>query len=85
MLVYVLTTNYVYYEESENNVVGVYQSIEDAYKQMKREMERARDDFKSFDTEEDSYVEGDMSWSIWEPGNYSRCKIDIQIVEKYLE
>lgn len=83
MSVYVLTSNYVCVDsgEYESRVDGVYENIEDALKQMEQEIKDTRNDFVYCDTEEDAYVEGDMSWSIWEKGEYVSHHCDIQITE----
>ena len=83
MFVYVLTSTYAYVDsgDCESCVVGVYESIGDALEQMEQEIKDARTDFKKYDTEEDDYVEGDMSWSIWEKGKYISHHCDIEITE----
>ena len=67
------------------NFVRTYSTIEKAQKQMKEEMETARIDFCRLDTEEEDYIEGDMSWSIWEKGEYCFNHIDITITECEVE
>lgn len=83
MLVYVLTSTYICVDSGdyESRVDGVYESIEQAQKQMKQEIKDTRNDFADYDTEEDNYVEGDMSWSIWEKEQYMSHHCDIQITE----
>lgn len=87
MLVYVLTSTYVCVDSGdfESRVVGVYENVEDALTQMKQEIKDTRTDFKDYDTEEDNYVEGDMSWSIWEKEEYMSHHCDIQITECEVE
>ena len=84
MWVYVL--NVVWQRDSGEcgNDVKVFQDIEKAFEQMKMEMESARTDFNDLSTEEDDYREGDMSWSIWEEGEYCYNHIDITITECYV-
>ena len=48
---------------------------------MKQEIKDTRNDFKDYDTEEEDYVEGDMSWSIWEKEQYMSHHCDIKIQE----
>ena len=83
MLVYVLTSTYICVDSGafETRVVGVYENVEDTFKQMKQELKDTRNDFKDYDTEEDTYVEGNMSWSIWEKEQYMSHHCDIQITE----
>ena len=83
MFVYVLTSTYAYVDsgDCENHVVGVYGNVGEALRQMKQEIKDARTDFKKYDTEEDDYVEGDMSWSICEKGKYISHHCDIEITE----
>lgn len=83
MLVYVLTSTYICVDSGdfESRVDGVYENIEDALKQMKQEIKDTRIDFEEVDYEEDNYVEGDMSWSIWEKEYYMSYHCDIKITE----
>ena len=83
MLVYVLTSTYICVDSGdyESRVDGVYENVEDALKQMEQEIKDTRTDFENYDTEEDTYVEGDMSWSIWEKEEYASHHCDIQITE----
>ena len=82
MTVYVLTV--VWQRDSGdcgNEVIGVYQDFELAQRLFKNEMKNAKKDLEDLDTEEDNYIDGDMSWSIWEEGEYCYNHIDIQITE----
>lgn len=87
MLVYVLTSTYICVDSGdfESRVDGVYENVEDALKQMKQEIKDTRTDFEDYDTEEDTYVEGDMSWSIWEKEQYMSHHCDIQITEQVVQ
>ena len=87
MLVYVLTSTYICVDSGdyESRVDGVYENVEDALKQMKQEIKDTRTDFEDYDTEEDTYVEGDMSWSIWEKEQYMSHHCDIQIIEQVVQ
>lgn len=64
--------------------VRVFQDVEKAFEQMKIEMESARTDFSDLSTEESDYADGDMSWSIWEEGEYCYNHIDVTITECYV-
>lgn len=83
MKVYVLTSTYICVDSGdyEHIVEGVYENVDDALKQMKQDIKDTKNDFKDYDTEEDNYVEGDMSWSIWETEEYMSHHCDIQITE----
>lgn len=83
MLVYVLTSTYICVDSGafESRVVGVYENVEDALKRMKQEIKDTKTDYERYGTEEDNYVEGDMSWSIWEKEYYMSNHCDIQITE----
>jgi len=87
MRVYVLVCNYHSVDSGDftNDVVGVYEKFEDAQKEMKKIMVEVRDDFKRCDAEEDNYVDGDMSWSIWEKGEWVNFHCDITIHEKEIQ
>jgi hypothetical protein len=87
MRVYVLTSTYVDVDSGDfdSRVDGVYENIEDALKQMEQEIKDTRTDFENYDTEEDTYVEGDMSWSIWEKEQYMSHHCDIQIFENEVQ
>ena len=87
MVVYVLTSTYICVDSGdyESRVDGVYENVDKALKQMAQEIEDTRTDFKDYDTEEDNYVEGDMSWSIWEKEQYMSHHCDIQITEQEVQ
>ena len=61
--------------------IGVYDTFELAQKTCESQMEKSRDEMKEYvaDTEEDDYSKGDMSWSIWEKGEYCYNHIDLLI------
>jgi len=61
--------------------VKVFDDVNSALEEMKTEMKDARSDFNRFTTEETDYTDGDMSWSIWEKGEYCYNHIDISITE----
>lgn len=62
--------------------VLVYSDFDQANKEMKKRIKQAKKDFKDMDTQEDSYCDGDMQWSIWERDNYCYNHIDITIYER---
>ena len=82
-IVYVLTVGWQFDTGECGNRVGAYDTIEKAQAQMEKEIKCAKTDFSDMDTEEDDYVDGDMSWSIWEKGEYcyNHCDIEIREVE----
>ena len=84
MWVYVLSVVWQRDSGECGNNVKVFQEAEKALEEMKTEMANARTDFSDLSTEEDDYVEGDMSWSIWEKGEYCYNHIDITITECYV-
>ena len=84
MWVYVLSVVWQRDSGECGNDVKVFQEAEKALEEMKTEMANARTDFSDLTTEEDDYVEGDMSWSIWEEGEYCYNHIDITITECYV-
>lgn len=71
--------------ECGTDVIGVYSSFERAKLAMENEMKMARSYFEDLETEESEYVDGDMSWSIWEEGEYCYNHDDILIIEKEVE
>ncbi|MCR4661717.1 MAG: hypothetical protein K5765_06960 [Clostridia bacterium] len=83
--VYVLVSNYVDVDSGDFNteVIGVWENFNGANKELKKLMAQTREDFEDYDTEEEDYVDGDMTWSIWEEGEYSnhRCDLIIQCKE----
>ena len=84
MQVYVLTSEYLNVDsgDSEHRVDGVYETFEQAQKAMEQEIKDARTDFEGVDYEEDNYVKGDMSWSIWEKEYYMSYHCNIKISEQ---
>lgn len=84
MVVYVLVCNYTDVDGGDfsTTVIGVFSTIEVAQEMLKLEIENTRKDFENYDTEEDNFVEGDMSWSIWEKGEYPSHHCDLIVSEK---
>lgn len=86
MSVFVLIENW-YMDSGENGleVVGVYNTFEKVIKQFKKCMKQIKLDWKDIDTEEDSYVDHDMCWSIWEKDNYGFNHYNLKIVEQDIQ
>ena len=63
----------------DTEVIGVYENFSMAQTEMQAQMVEAKQKFQNYDFEEDEYVEGDMSWSIWELGEYAVNHIDLII------
>ena len=84
MVVYVLVCGYTDVDGGDfsTTVIGVFDTIEVAQEMLNLEIESARKDFEGYDTEEDNFVEGDMSWSIWEKGEYPSHHCDLIISEE---
>lgn len=82
MTVYVLSITWQMDSGDMGNEINVYETIEKATEEFKKQMEQAKIDFKDLDTESDNYCEGDMGWSIWEAGEYAYNHIDIVIRER---
>lgn len=82
--VYVLVSNYVNVDSGDfsTEVIGVYSTFDKAHQRMLKEMNQARCDMAYVDLEEEEFVDGDMSWSIWEKENYPSLHCDLIIVEK---
>ena len=85
MEVYVLTIVWQRDSGDFGSDTKVFSSFERAQQEMEIQMESARFDFDDLDTEEDDYVEGDMSWSIWESGEYAYNHCDITIKQCEVE
>lgn len=86
MFVYVLTCNFIDVDGGtfDTTVIGTFKTIELAQRMLKLEMKKARKDFKDYDAKEDTFVEGDMSWSIWEDGEYASHHCDLAISEQLI-
>jgi len=84
MVVYVLVCNYTDVDGGDfsTTVIGVFSTIEVAQEMLKLEIENTRKDFENYDTEEDNFVEGDMSWSIWEKDEYPSHHCDLIVSEE---
>ena len=83
MTVYVVKSTYIDVDSGdfESRVEGVFENIEGAHTLMVNLIKDTRHDFKDYDTEEEDYVDGDMSWSIWEKEYYMSHHCDITISE----
>ncbi len=85
MTVYVLTSHYIDVDSGDYNseVIGVYENIDDAQKDLKDNIKWTRSDFQNYDFEESDFIDGDMSWSIWEKDSEMshRCELEIKECE----
>lgn len=81
MTVYILSVVWQFDSGDCGSEVRAFETFEDAMTAMKAEMKSARKDFERWETEETSFSQGDMSWSIWEEGEYCYNHIDITITE----
>lgn len=85
MEVYVLVCNSINVDSGDfvTEVIGVYQEFGKAQEVMERHIIDIRNEYDYCDTEEEDYVDGDMTWSIWEKGEYAsnHCDLIIQCVE----
>lgn len=79
--VYTLTCNYLNVDtgECDTCVLGVYQEFESAQKEMEKNIANLKKEFSHCDTEDSNYVKGDMSYSIWEKGQYMSYHCDLII------
>lgn len=87
MKVYVVVSHYhnVDSGESETMVERVFEDIVQAQAYMGERIKEERENLNHLDCEEDNYVEGDMSWSIWEKEQYMSHHCDIQIAESEVQ
>lgn len=85
--VYVLVCEYHCVDSGDfaNDVVGVYENFNDAKEEMEKLMVETRDDFEWYDTEESEYVDGDMTWEIWEQGEWVNHHCVINIFDRELK
>lgn len=81
MEVYVLVCNSVNVDGGDfvTEVIGVYKTFGQAQKVMEQHMVDIRNEFDYCDFEEEEYVDGDMSWSIWEREEYASNHCDLII------
>lgn len=85
MVVYVLVQDYVCVDSGDfkTDVIGVYETFDLAKSRMEQEMKDIRKEMSErYDIEEDNYVEGDMSWSIWEKGEFATYHCVLEIFDK---
>ena len=80
-MIYVLFYNYVDVDSGEfiTSVIGVFYEFEQAQKMMVDTIKKMRKDFENYDTKEEEYVDGDMTWSICEKEDYPSHHCDIII------
>lgn len=83
MKVYVLVKNWqMDCGDCGLNVVKVFETYQQAYDCLLVKRKQAKIDMEDLETEEDTLVEGDMCWSIWEKDKYCYNHIDLKIEEK---
>ena len=87
MLVYVVASKYQNVDsgDSELLIERVFNDFSKAQEYMEERIEEERQNMNHLDYEEDNYVEGDMSWGIWEKGEYMSCHFEIVIREMLIE
>jgi hypothetical protein len=69
LAMYVLVSNNVFLEDGaiETKVLGVFDNFDTAKEEMQKEIQTTIEDFKDYETEEDSYSkDGYEYWAIWE-------------------
>ena len=83
MTVYVLTIDFVDVDSGDFNVeVQTFDTIDKAMTVMVKEMDTTKKQFEErCDVDQDNFVDGDMSWSIWEKENYPSYHCDFKITE----
>lgn len=81
MTIYVLVISSAC-DGDQNIDVLTYDSFDKANEKMLEQIELARKDFEGQQTEEDDYCEGDMSWSIWEDGEYCMNHYSVEIYQR---
>jgi len=81
MEVFVLTVVWQMDSGECGSELAVFDSIDKAQKEFKKEIKKAKQDFKQLDTEHTPLADGDMSYSIWEREEYCYNHIDINIVQ----
>lgn len=69
LAMYVLVSNNICVENGtlETKVLGVFQEFDTAKEEMQKEIQKTIEDFKDYNTEEESYSkDGYEYWAIWE-------------------
>lgn len=83
MKVYVLVNNWLLDDGEWNGAyVMVFETYQKAYDCFLFYIGQSRIDMGDLETEEDTLVEGDRCWSIWEKDKYCYNHIDLKIEEK---
>ena len=82
MTVYVLSVVWQRDSGECGSETTVYSTIEKANKEFLKEIKLACNDFADLETESTPLATGDMSWSIWESGEYCYNHIDINIYQR---
>lgn len=82
---FILVVHYVNVDsgDCDTSVLGAYKTFGQAEEELQKQMVEVQKDFEYVDTEQDNYVEGDMSWSIWEKGEFMshHCTLLIECCE----
>ena len=83
-MVYIITSSYIDVDsgDCDTRVDGVYAKLEEAKEKFDQLVEETRKDFEPYDYEEDCYgTSFDLSYSIYEKGEYMSHHCDIIITE----
>lgn len=62
--------------------VLVFETFDKANELMLKQIKQAKEEFENVPTEEDDYVDGDMSWAIWEEGEYCMNHFSVEIYQR---
>lgn len=73
------------YDGCEDTTIRVYADLEKATQVLKEQMEAVKEEFEGSDFETTNYVEGDMSWAIWDEGEFCMNHVSLTIYEKEVE
>lgn len=87
MRVYVLICDYVDVDGGtfDTSVVGVWEKFDDAKNEFEKMMKETIEIFQDYDYAQSEYVDGDMSWEIWESGSWVPHHCTLQIVCKQVQ
>lgn len=84
MVVYVFERINVY-DGFEDTTIRVYADLEKATQILKEQIEMVKEEFEECDYDAENYVEGDMSWTIWEEGEFCMNHVSLTIYEREVE
>lgn len=73
------------YDGYEDAAIKVYADLEKATQVLEEQMETAKKDFEGSDFEETNYAKGDMSWVIWDEGEFCMNHITLTIYESEVQ